>query len=116
MYKECVERHSSEDGIVYASKEQSGFSIMMDMRKLANHPLLLRSYYTDEMVHKIAKILSTHLLYKKNPNPQYIFEDLAIQSDFQLFQTLEKYVSKTGTFLNKRKKYEKLDYSIFTEY
>lgn len=93
MYKELVQSHSSESGIVRASHEQSGMSIMMDMRKLANHPLLMRFYYTDDKVRQIAQRLSTHVMYKKNPNPQYIFEELAILSDFQLYQTLEKYVS-----------------------
>lgn len=92
MYKELVQSHSSESGIVRASNEQSGISIMMDMRKLANHPLLMRTYYTDDKVRKIAQRLSTHVMYKKNRNPQYIFEELAILSDFQLYQTLEKYV------------------------
>lgn len=68
-------------------------SIMMDMRKLANHPLLLRYYFSDDTVHSIAKKLAQHPLYKKNRNPQYVFEELAYLSDFQLLQTMEKYVS-----------------------
>lgn len=66
---------------------------MMEMRKLANHPLLLRYYYSDETLMKIATMLSTHPMYKKNPHPPYIFEELAILSDFQVQQMLEKFVS-----------------------
>lgn len=102
MYKELVESHSSESGIVRASYEQSGISIMMDMRKLANHPLLLRFFYTDDKVHEIARRLSTNPAYKKNPNPQYIFEELAILSDFQLYQTLEKYVRRSNMIWKNR--------------
>lgn len=90
-YEELVQTYSSDDGIVKATHEFSGISIMMDMRKLANHPLLLRYYYTDTMVHKVAAELAKHPLYKKNPNPQYVFEELAPLSDFQLYQTIEKY-------------------------
>lgn len=90
-YMELVELYRSDDGIVQATNEQSGMSIMMDMRKLANHPLLLRYYYSDETVHEIAKILSTHPNYKKNRNPQYVFEELAPLSDFQLYQTMQNY-------------------------
>lgn len=68
-------------------------AIMMDMRKLSNHPLLLRFYYSDEKVHAIAAKLAVHPAYKKNRNPQYVFEELAYLSDFQLLQTMEKYVS-----------------------
>lgn len=90
-YTDLVKYYSSDDGIVKSTTEQSGIAIMMNMRKLANHPLLLRDYYTDEIVHGVAKKLSSHLLYKKNRNPQYIFEELAILSDFQMQQTLEKF-------------------------
>ncbi|KAG4070909.1 hypothetical protein HA402_011135 [Bradysia odoriphaga] len=90
-YKDMVSVHSSENGIVRATNEHSGMSIMMDMRKLANHPLLMRYYYTDEKVLELAKRLSTHPSWKKTTNPQYIFEELAICSDFQLYQMIEKY-------------------------
>lgn len=90
-YMDLVSCYSSDAGIVQATSEQSGISIMMDMRKLANHPLLLRYYFTDERVHQIARQLSKHPLYKKSRDPQHVFEELAPLSDFQLYQTLEKY-------------------------
>ncbi|KAJ6648406.1 Enhancer trap locus like 1 (Etl-1) [Pseudolycoriella hygida] len=90
-YKDMVTIHSSEKGIVQATNEHSGMSIMMDMRKLSNHPLLLRYYYDDDKVMDIAKRLSTHAMWKKSTNPQHIFEELAICSDFQMYQTIEKY-------------------------
>lgn len=90
-YNDLVQCYSSECGIVKATHELSGMSIMMDMRKLACHPLLLRYYYTDEVVHEIANELSKHLAYKKSRNPQHVFEEIAPLSDFQTYQTIEKY-------------------------
>lgn len=90
-YMDMVQLYSSDDGIVQATNEQKGISIMMDMRKLANHPLLLRYYYSDEKVHEIAEILARHPNYKKNRNPQYVFEELAYLSDFQLYKTMQDY-------------------------
>lgn len=90
-YMDLVETYSSADGVVQASTELSGMSIMMDMRKLANHPLLLRYHYTDADVRLIAKQLATSPAYKKNRNPDYVFEELAILSDFQIYQTIEKF-------------------------
>lgn len=90
-YNDLVQCYSSADGIVQATTEQSGISIMMDMRKLANHPCLMRFHYSDEMVHEVARELARHPSYKKNRNPQYVFEELAPLSDFQLWQTIEKY-------------------------
>lgn len=90
-YMNIVQMYSTDDGIVQATHEQKGISIMMDMRKLANHPLLLRYYYSDANVRDIADELSRHQLYKKNRNPDYVFEELAPLSDFQIMQTIEKY-------------------------
>lgn len=41
-YTELVQSYSTEAGIVKATSEQNGMSIMVEMRKLANHPLLMR--------------------------------------------------------------------------
>lgn len=70
----------------------SGSSIMMDMRKIANHPILHRHYFTDDKIRSFAKKLAFTDSYKKT-NPQYIFEELAIMSDFQVYQLCEKHVS-----------------------
>jgi len=87
---ELVKSYSSESGIVKATTDQSGISMMMNMRKLALHPLLMRYYYSDDDVRKMAKFLSRDPLYKKD-NPEYIFEELAYLSDFQLFQLTKKH-------------------------
>lgn len=71
-----------------------GNSIMMDMRKIANHPLLLRYYFSDAKVHEIAKVLARDSVYKNN-NPKEIFEDIAPLSDFKIHQLSEKYPSIT---------------------
>ena len=74
------------------TSETSGASIMMDLRKMANHPLLHRHYFTDEKIRDFAKKLAFTDSYKKT-NPHYIFEALAIMSDFQVYQLCEKFVS-----------------------
>lgn len=76
--------------------DTSGMTVMMEMRKLTNHPLLLRYYFTDAKLREIAKRLASDLEYKKQ-NAEYIFEELAIMSDFQVYQTAQKYtVSAVG--------------------
>lgn len=72
-----------------------GNSIMMDMRKLANHPLLLRYYFTDERLHEISKVLARDKVYKNN-NPKEIFEDIAPLSDLKIHQLADKYPSITN--------------------
>lgn len=89
-YKELVRSFSSANGILAATTEISGMTMMMDMRKLANHPLLLRYHYSDNDVMEMSRRLSTDITYKRD-NPDHIFEELAILSDFQLYQLTAKY-------------------------
>lgn len=90
-YKSLVEYYSNCKGVIKGTSECAGVTIMMDMRKLANHPLLMRYYYTDEDVEKLAKKLMRCPTYKGD-NPQHIFEDLAYLSDFQISEIIEKHV------------------------
>lgn len=69
-----------------------GSSIMMDMRKLANHPMLMRYYFTDEKLHEISRVLARDSAYKNN-NPKEIFEDIAPLSDMKVHQLRDKYFS-----------------------
>lgn len=98
-YNFLVENYKGATGVVGATSEVSGMTIMMDMRKLANHPLLLRYYFSDERVMKMARILANDSMYKNN-HPQEIFEDLAILSDFKLYQMKDKY--KVRSVCNKQ--------------
>lgn len=69
-------------------------AMMMDMRKLANHPLLLRSHYGADVVRRVAARLARDPAYKEN-NEQYAYEDLMCMSDFQIHQlTLTHHVSR----------------------
>jgi SWI/SNF-related matrix-associated actin-dependent regulator 1 of chromatin subfamily A len=72
-----------------------GSSIMMDMRKLANHPLLMRYYFTDERLREISKVLARDKVYKNN-NAKEIFEDIAPLSDLKVHQLADKYPSITN--------------------
>lgn len=96
-YHELVEYYSNNKGEV-CSSERAGIAIMMEMRRIANHPLLMRHYFTDENLRGFAKRLARASSYKKT-NEQYIFEDLAIMSDFQVFQLCNKHVGGLRSFI-----------------
>ncbi|XP_055850826.1 SWI/SNF-related matrix-associated actin-dependent regulator of chromatin subfamily A containing DEAD/H box 1 homolog [Episyrphus balteatus] len=88
-YKELVEYYTNQRGEI-TSSEIAGVSIMMDMRKAANHPLLMRHYFSDERLRFFSKQLALTASYKKQ-NEQYIFEELAVLSDFQVWQICDKH-------------------------
>ena len=91
-YQNLVNEYKKNAGTIQSSSETSGSTIMMDMRKLANHPLLLRYYFSDDKVHEIARVLARDNVYKNN-NAREVFQDIAWLSDFKLHQLQEKYPS-----------------------
>ncbi|XP_052741588.1 SWI/SNF-related matrix-associated actin-dependent regulator of chromatin subfamily A containing DEAD/H box 1 homolog [Bicyclus anynana] len=95
QYKELIAGFSAKDGTIHSTVEQNGISMMMEMRKLANHPLLLRFFYDQNTTRKIATRLAKDPNYKEK-NEQYVFEDLMCLSDFQMHQLTQQYHSING--------------------
>ncbi|XP_029453550.1 SWI/SNF-related matrix-associated actin-dependent regulator of chromatin subfamily A containing DEAD/H box 1 [Rhinatrema bivittatum] len=67
-------------------------NVMMQLRKMANHPLLHRQYYTED----ILRVMSDRML--KEPthcdaNPNLIFEDMSVMTDFELHRLCQEFNS-----------------------
>ncbi|EPX71773.1 chromatin-remodeling complex ATPase chain Iswi [Schizosaccharomyces octosporus yFS286] len=81
---------------------------LMQLRKAANHALLFRENYDENILHKMAKDIMKEEQYK-NANEQYIFEDMEIMSDFELhrlcrnFSTLQSYMLKNEPWMDSGK-------------
>jgi SWI/SNF-related matrix-associated actin-dependent regulator 1 of chromatin subfamily A len=82
-----------------------GASIMMQLRKMANHPLLWRHKYDDQQLMQLTKLLLKEPI---NANSAYdvVLEELKLMSDFQIHTTLGLYpvrfamATATSTLLN----------------
>ncbi|KAF7405622.1 hypothetical protein HZH68_004991 [Vespula germanica] len=110
MYKNLLEKFSVEAN---ESAEVNGVGMMMQLRKLANHPLLIRDYYKETQLKNIAKKLAAEPGYKQK-NPDYVFEDLFWMSDYQINQLTRIYKSLGGfglpqEFIPEAGKLKKLD-------
>lgn len=57
--------------------------MMSDLRKLSNHPLLLRYHYQLGDLQEIAKLLANDPGYK-DTKEEYIVDDLLYMSDFEI--------------------------------
>ncbi|XP_043481761.1 SWI/SNF-related matrix-associated actin-dependent regulator of chromatin subfamily A containing DEAD/H box 1 homolog [Leptopilina heterotoma] len=92
MYRNLLSEFSDE-----ANKHNviNGVGMMMQLRKLANHPLLFRSYYTEDKLKTISKRLAMESGYKQK-NPDYVFEDLLWMSDYQINQLSRTFKSIAG--------------------
>lgn len=74
------------------STNLSGSAMMMELRKLANHPLLVRSHYDDTKLKKMAALMlkePTHVAARKD----LILEDMQLMSDFELHALCNMYKS-----------------------
>lgn len=69
-------------------------TMMTDLRKLSNHPLLLRYHYQYEDLPEIAKELAIDPDYKDTV-VQYIVDDLACMSDFDIHRMTKEYMVRS---------------------
>lgn len=73
-------------------KGQSGSSMMMQLRKAANHQLLHRRHFGDDRLRQMAKLMLQEPTHKA-ANVDYVFEDMQVMSDFELHRLCETYQS-----------------------
>ncbi|XP_053111098.1 SWI/SNF-related matrix-associated actin-dependent regulator of chromatin subfamily A containing DEAD/H box 1 isoform X2 [Hemicordylus capensis] len=67
-------------------------NVMMQLRKMANHPLLHRQYYTSEKLKVMSKLMlkePTHC----EANPDLIFEDMSMMTDYELHLLCKQYAN-----------------------
>ncbi|XP_061849534.1 SWI/SNF-related matrix-associated actin-dependent regulator of chromatin subfamily A containing DEAD/H box 1 [Colius striatus] len=72
-------------------------NVMMQLRKMANHPLLHRQYYTTDKLRTMSMLMlkePTH----SDANPDLIFEDMTVMTDFEL-HLLSKQYFHVGDFM-----------------
>ncbi|GAB1860915.1 Swi snf-related matrix-associated actin-dependent regulator [Camponotus japonicus] len=92
MYNKLVAQFSAEASEI---TEVNGTGMMMQLRKLANHPLLVRDYYDEKKLKAIANRLVKEPGYKQK-NSEYVFEELIWTSDYQINQLTRMYKSIAG--------------------
>ncbi|XP_054995570.1 SWI/SNF-related matrix-associated actin-dependent regulator of chromatin subfamily A containing DEAD/H box 1 [Sorex araneus] len=65
-------------------------NVMMQLRKMANHPLLHRQYYTPEKLRDMAQLMLKEPTHRE-ANPDLIFEDMEVMTDFELNVLCKQY-------------------------
>ncbi|KAL3272354.1 hypothetical protein HHI36_013833 [Cryptolaemus montrouzieri] len=85
QYEELV---ASYQAINATAKENddtpiNSMTMMTDLRKLSNHPLLLRYHYDEEQIQEISRLLAKDPGYK-DTKEEYIVDDLLYMSDFDI--------------------------------
>lgn len=88
-------KHFQEVGKQDDVTNYSGMTMMTDLRKLSNHPLLLRYYYKNSDLPELATRLAAEPRYKDTVE-RYIIDDLACMSDFEINTMTKEYPSLGG--------------------
>ncbi|XP_034026378.1 SWI/SNF-related matrix-associated actin-dependent regulator of chromatin subfamily A containing DEAD/H box 1A isoform X2 [Thalassophryne amazonica] len=74
------------------SEKRELCNVMMQLRKMANHPLLHRQYYSTDKLQAMSKLMlkePTHV----DANAALIQEDMEVMSDFELHRLCQQYSS-----------------------
>ncbi|ESN92387.1 hypothetical protein HELRODRAFT_103742 [Helobdella robusta] len=86
---EKLRKHKGKSGCG-SDVQSSGASMLMQLRKSANHELLHRALYNDDLLMTIAKRLIKDSAFR-NSDVQCIFEDLQVMSDFEIHTLVSKH-------------------------
>merc|ERR1719270_3166636 len=93
IYYKLVSDYKDRAAKMMATGEaaDSGIGMLMNLRKCANHPLLIRDHYDQHKLEVMARLLKTRDSGHKQAIESYIVEDLKIMSDFEINKTCETY-------------------------
>lgn len=79
-------------------------NVMMSLRKASMHPLLFRRVFTDELLPEMAIKIMKEPEYA-TANRQYIEEDMAVMSDYELNGLSEKFPNTMGQYILGKEKW-----------
>merc|ERR1719270_2459002 len=93
IYYKLVSDYKDRAAKMMATGEaaDSGIGMLMNLRKCANHPLLIRDHYDQHKLEVMARLLKTRDSGHKQAVESYIVDDLKIMSDFEINKTCETY-------------------------
>ncbi|KAG9354992.1 hypothetical protein JZ751_001705 [Albula glossodonta] len=98
-----------------ASAEKRDLSnVMMALRKMANHPLLHRQYYTTEKLTAMSRLMlkePTHC----DADPALIKEDMEVMSDFELHRLCQQYPVLQNHQLGSKELLDSGKFSLLTQ-
>ena len=104
-----------DDEFENSEEVKRGAAMLMDLRKAANHPLLLRTLYTDVKLRKLAKAIMVEDMFKEEGNEQYIFEDMQQHNDFEMHLLCKKHASLNSHVLKKEQILESGKFQVLDE-
>ncbi|XP_064416239.1 SWI/SNF-related matrix-associated actin-dependent regulator of chromatin subfamily A containing DEAD/H box 1A isoform X2 [Latimeria chalumnae] len=100
LYNNLFLRMQKSVSTTAEEKNSTLCNVMMQLRKMANHPLLHRQYFTAEKLRKMSRLMlkePTHC----DADPNYIFEDMEVMTDFELHALCREFANVSEFQLTK---------------
>uniref|UniRef100_A0A8B9HCV2 DNA helicase n=1 Tax=Astyanax mexicanus TaxID=7994 RepID=A0A8B9HCV2_ASTMX len=110
LYEELWKRAKSN---AVPGQKRDLCNVMMQLRKMSNHPLLHRQYYTTEKLAAMSQAMlkePTHF----DANPALIQEDMEVMSDFELHNLCKEFSSISSYQLDKKLLLDSGKFSLLT--
>lgn len=110
LYEELWKRAKSN---AVPGEKRDLCNVMMQLRKMANHPLLHRQYYNTEKLAAMSQAMlkePTHF----DANPALIQEDMEVMSDFELHTLCKEFSSISSYQLDKKLLLDSGKFSLLT--
>ncbi|XP_069124027.1 SWI/SNF-related matrix-associated actin-dependent regulator of chromatin subfamily A containing DEAD/H box 1 homolog [Argopecten irradians] len=80
-------------------ESKGGSAMLMQLRKAANHPLLLRKHYNDKLLREMSKHIAKEPSHRdRQATPQLIFEDMCVMHDFEIHKLCHFYEKQIGKY------------------
>lgn len=99
-----------------STEVRRGAGMLMNLRKASNHPLLIRTIFTDTKLKKMAKLLLNEPLYAQDGNVEFIYQDMQLHSDFEVHQLCCKFPSIASYKLSDDILLESGKFSLFDQH
>ncbi|KAK8789687.1 hypothetical protein WA171_001778 [Blastocystis sp. BT1] len=97
LYEEHIKKYDTQF-TRKSSSESNDYdlvSLYIDLRKIANHPLLVRNHYSGQRLTRIATIIYEAHHYEKQATTEDIETDLKSMSDIEIHFLLEEFAEST---------------------
>nr|XP_022344572.1 SWI/SNF-related matrix-associated actin-dependent regulator of chromatin subfamily A containing DEAD/H box 1B-like [Crassostrea virginica] len=108
LYQHLIQQFKQVIKDVQGKDTNDGASMLMQLRKASNHPLLLRNHYNDEILLKMAKKLTKEPSHRdRGALAELIYEDMSVLNDYDIMKLCDQYPKYLGSF--------KLDTSVIME-
>ncbi|XP_076445086.1 SWI/SNF-related matrix-associated actin-dependent regulator of chromatin subfamily A containing DEAD/H box 1B-like [Babylonia areolata] len=91
--------HTFSQDVAGGGEGGGGIAMFMQLRKVANHPLLVRHHYDDRRLLQMANTLAKEPSHKeRGALPKLIMEDMAQMNDFDLITLCQQYKKHLGKY------------------